>query len=59
VEGTLRYADFEGADEIFASGNYFKLMPIARIDARSLQPGPVYRKARALYWDFAHATGPA
>jgi branched-chain amino acid aminotransferase len=59
VEGTLRYADFEGADEIFASGNYFKLMPIVRIDARSLQPGPVYRKARALYWDFAHATGPA
>jgi branched-chain amino acid aminotransferase len=55
VEGTLRYADFERADEIFASGNYFKLMPIIRIGERSLQPGPAYRKARSLYWDFAHA----
>jgi branched-chain amino acid aminotransferase len=55
VEGTLRYADFERADEIFASGNYFKLMPIIRIGEHSLQPGPVYRKARSLYWDFAHA----
>ncbi|MGP0094452.1 MAG: branched-chain amino acid aminotransferase [Xanthobacteraceae bacterium] len=55
VEGTLRYADFERADEIFASGNYFKLMPIIRIGEHLLQPGPVYRQARSLYWDFAHA----
>jgi branched-chain amino acid aminotransferase len=55
IESTLRYADFERADEIFASGNYFKLMPIIRIGERSLQPGPIYRKARSLYWDFAHA----
>jgi branched-chain amino acid aminotransferase len=55
VEGSLKLADFESADEIFASGNYFKLMPIVRIGERSLQPGPLYRKARALYWAFAHA----
>jgi branched-chain amino acid aminotransferase len=54
VEGTLRPADFETADEIFATGNYFKLMPIVRIGERSLQPGPRYRQARSLYWDFAH-----
>lgn len=54
-EATLRYADFVNADEIFSSGNYSKVMPIVRIDARSLQPGPVYRKARELYWQFAHA----
>src|SRR5665811_2075165 len=36
------------------SGNYSKVMPINRIDARSLQPGPLYRKARELYWAFAH-----
>jgi branched-chain amino acid aminotransferase len=30
-------------------------MPVNRIDERSLQPGPLYRKARELYWDFAHA----
>jgi len=55
IEGTFRYADFQNADEIFSSGNYSKLMPIIRIDDRSLQPGPFYRKARELYWDFAHS----
>jgi branched-chain amino acid aminotransferase len=54
VETTLRYSDLENADEIFSSGNYSKVMPINRIDARSLQPGPLYRKARELYWAFAH-----
>jgi branched-chain amino acid aminotransferase len=54
VETTLRYRDFEMADEIFSTGNYAKVMPIVRIDDRSLQPGPLYRKARELYWDFAH-----
>ena len=55
IETTLRYADFQAADEIFSSGNYTKLAPITRIDDRALQPGPFYRKARALYWEFAHA----
>jgi branched-chain amino acid aminotransferase len=54
-EATLRYTDFVNADEIFSSGNYSKVMPIVRIDERSLQPGPIYRKARELYWQFAHA----
>lgn len=54
VETTLRYRDFETADEIFSTGNYAKVMPIVRIDDRSLQPGPLYRKARELYWYFAH-----
>jgi branched-chain amino acid aminotransferase len=55
VECTLTYRDLTAADEIFATGNYSKVSPIIRIDARSLQPGPIYRKARALYWDFAHS----
>jgi branched-chain amino acid aminotransferase len=55
VEETLRYEDFEAADEIFTSGNYAKLMPVLRIDGRDLQPGPFYRRARELYWDFAHS----
>jgi len=58
VETTLRYADFENADEIFSTGNYNKVAPITRIEGRDLQPGPVYRKARELYWQFAHATVP-
>lgn len=56
VETTLRYEDFANADEIFTSGNYSKVMPVLRIDERDLQPGPFYRKARQLYWDFAHST---
>ncbi len=52
-ETTLRYEDFQNADEIFISGNYSKVMPVLRIDDRDLQPGPFYRKARQLYWDFA------
>ena len=55
VEGTLRYEDFANADEIFISGNHSKVMPVLRIDDRNLQPGPFYRKARQLYWDFAHS----
>ena len=53
VEGTLSYEDFAGADEIFISGNYSKVMPVLRIDSRDLQPGPLYRRARELYWAFA------
>lgn len=54
-ETTLTYADFQSADEIFSSGNFSKVMPVTRIDERDLQPGPLYQKARQLYWDFAHA----
>jgi len=54
IEGTFRYPDFQSADEIFSTGNYSKVVPVTRLDDRSLQPGPFYRKARALYWDFAH-----
>jgi branched-chain amino acid aminotransferase len=54
-ETTLRYEDFQAADEIFTSGNYAKIMPVLRIDDRNLQPGPIYRKARDLYWAYAHA----
>ena len=50
----LTYADFQAADEIFSTGNYAKVMPIIGIDERALQPGPVFRRARELYWDFAH-----
>ncbi|HTS39577.1 MAG TPA: branched-chain amino acid aminotransferase [Xanthobacteraceae bacterium] len=55
LEATLKYSDFETADEIFSSGNFSKVSPVTRIDNRSLQPGPFYRRARQLYWDYAHA----
>ena len=54
IESTLMYRDLETADEIFSTGNYSKVVPVIRIGERSLQPGPLYRSARALYWEFAH-----
>jgi branched-chain amino acid aminotransferase len=55
VEKTLTYQDFEKADEIFATGNYSKVVPATRIGDRPLQFGPLYAKARELYWAFAHS----
>lgn len=55
LEKTLTYADFETADEIFATGNYSKVVPVTRIGNRTLPFGPLYARARELYWDFAHS----
>jgi len=55
IETVLSYSDVQSADEIFSSGNYSKMMPVNRIDERSLQPGSLYRKTRDLYWEYAHA----
>jgi len=55
VEETLTYSDFQAADEIFSTGNYSKVVPVTRIDARTLPFGPLYAKARELYWAFAHS----
>ena len=54
-EAVLKFSDFEQADEIWSCGNYAKVAPITRIDARSLAAGPFYRKSRELYWQFAHS----
>ena len=55
IETTLRYSDFQTADEIFSTGNYTKVSPVTRLDDRNFQPGPVYHQARKLYWDYAHS----
>jgi branched-chain amino acid aminotransferase len=55
VETTLKMKDFLDADEIFSCGNFQKVAPVVRIEDRTLQQGPVYRKARQLYWDYAHS----
>ena len=57
-EQTLAYEDFLTADEIFSTGNYGKVSPVRRIEERALAIGPVFRRARALYWEFAHAGAP-
>jgi branched-chain amino acid aminotransferase len=54
-ETTLTVEDFRAADEIFSTGNMSKVVPVVGFDDRSLAPGPIAVKARALYWDWAHA----
>ena len=56
-EGRVSVADLEEADEIFNTGNWGKVMPVNRFENRDLQPGPMYNRARDLYWEFAHKSG--
>jgi len=55
LETTLTDRDFLAADEIFSSGNYSKVVPITKIEERTLEFGPIYKKARECYWKFAHS----
>lgn len=54
-EVSLSVDDFIGADEVFTSGNYSKVMPVTRVETVEKQPGPFFNKARAAYWAFAHS----
>ena len=56
-ERTITWDEVMAADEVFTTGNLSKVMPITRVEERELQPGPLYRRARELYWEFAHDTG--
>ncbi|MGB0683508.1 MAG: branched-chain amino acid aminotransferase [Magnetovibrionaceae bacterium] len=53
IEKALTFEDLEEADELFASGNYAKVFPCTKLADRVLQPGPLYSKARELYFDWA------
>jgi len=53
-EATLSVEDFMGADEIFTSGNYSKVVGVNRLDGRDFQEGPITRKALDLYMNWAY-----
>lgn len=53
TETVLGFADFEEADEVFMTGNMNKITPVTAFDDRQYQVGPVTRRARDLYWDWA------
>ena len=53
VEKTVTFDEVLDADEIFSSGNYAKVAPLTKIEDRDLQPGPVAKKAKSLYMDYA------
>ena len=53
----LNFKDFEDADEIFMSGNMNKVTPVTAFEERQYQVGPISKKTRRLYWDWAATTG--
>ena len=54
TERTVTYEECLAADELFSSGNWAKVQALNRLDGREFQPGPAFRRARELYFDFAH-----
>jgi branched-chain amino acid aminotransferase len=52
-ERVIHPREIADADEMFSTGNYGKVLPVIRFEERNMQPGPMYRKARQLYWDFS------
>ena len=53
-ESVLTFENFHNADEVFTTGNMAKVVPVTRFDGTHYQAGPVARKAKKLYWDWAH-----
>lgn len=53
VETVLGFPDFEAADEVFLTGNLNKVTPVTAFEDTSYQVGPLTRRARELYWDWA------
>ena len=56
-ECVLSFADFEAADEVFLSGNMHKVTPVTAFDDQQYQIGPIARRVREMYWDWASAEG--
>jgi len=52
-ETVLGFDDFRQADEVFMSGNMSKVMPVTEFDGTHYQVGPVTKRVRELYWDWA------
>ena len=54
-ECVLSFEDVRAADEVFLTGNLAKVTPVTAFDETSYQVGPVTRRARELYWDWARS----
>lgn len=54
VERSVGFDEVLAADEVFSTGNYAKVVPATRIEDRRWDPGPLFARARSLYWEFAH-----
>ncbi|MDK3073419.1 branched-chain amino acid aminotransferase [Sedimentitalea sp. JM2-8] len=57
-ETVLTFDDFRAADEVFMTGNMSKITPVTAFEDTQYQVGPVARRLREMYWDWA-ASGAA
>ncbi|MEL6451470.1 MAG: branched-chain amino acid aminotransferase [Pseudomonadota bacterium] len=57
VETVLSFDDFADADEVFLSGNMMKVTPVTAFEDHQYQVGPVTRRVREMYWDWAASHG--
>jgi branched-chain amino acid aminotransferase len=53
VETVLTLDDFRAADEVFLSGNFAKVTPVTAFDDTRYAHGPVTKRVREIYWDWA------
>ena len=56
-EKVMGFDEFHDADEIFLSGNMAKVTPVTAFDDTHYQIGPVTRRVREMYWDWAASAG--
>ena len=52
-ETVMTFEDFHDADEVFLSGNMMKVTPVSAFEDTHYQIGPVTRRVREMYWDWA------
>lgn len=52
-ETVLGFEDVHAADEVFLSGNMHKVTPVTALEETQYQVGPITRKVREMYWDWA------
>mgnify|MGYP001803579994 CR=1 FL=1 len=52
-ETVLTFDDFRNADEVFLSGNMSKVTPVTAFEDQNYQVGPITKRAREMYWDWA------
>lgn len=55
-EAVLSFEDVAAADEVFLSGNMSKVTPVTAFEDREYPIGPVTRRVREMYWDWALST---
>jgi len=54
-EVVMSFDDVTAADEVFLSGNFSKVMPVTAFEDRQYHVGPVTKRVRQLYWDWARS----